>query len=130
MKRPNLFKFNLLLWAFFSALFGSIMAVLNKPLWIGCAAAAILVWGYNIVAGAFFRWKDRDCHASEISAQSAVFDEYISVLEEVGFEHRDACKIVALRHNAWLRGGFTSAEVKELSEINQRKFIVFRRAAE
>ena len=68
--RLGMLKFNLLLWAAFSALFGSIMAVISAPLWIGYASAAVLVWGYDIVAGVAARRIDRDWREEEIRIQT------------------------------------------------------------
>ena len=76
-------KFNLLLWAFFSALFGSVMAAIGAPLWIGYASAAALVWGYDIAAGAFFRWKDRDIREAEIRAQTEIMNANMVYLRSV-----------------------------------------------
>ena len=115
MRRPNLFKFNLLLFSFFGALFGSIAAVFSAPILAGFACAAALVWGYDIIAGTVIQRMDRDEREAEIRAQTSITNRNLGrICTHHGSCGADRAMVLASRE---FDGTITDMEREELNYL-------------
>ena len=106
---------------------------LQWPYVLASSAAwfAVTIIGYGPIASAIFWEIDRKERNAEIRAQTAMIDEHIEALCDMGFTQRDAERIVTLKQRASWFDGLTPAERRELAEITNRQHTQqFRRAAE